>query len=99
MKSKDIGALLDSCSWDDIGNSFCRLVSKTHCCRLNRLKCGLTLTQYLIMHVSIINHIRCFNSDLSASLKVKCDCLTGLPIYGFPLMFNSNGLTQLLYEI
>ncbi len=31
--------------------------------------------------------------------RVKCDGVTGLPIYGFLLMFNSNGLTQLLYEI
>ncbi len=32
---------------------FCRLVSKTHCCKLNQLKSGLTLTQYLTMDVSI----------------------------------------------
>ena len=28
--------------------------------------------------------------DLSRSLKVKCDSVTGLPIYGFILIFNSN---------
>ncbi len=28
--------------------------------------------------------------DLSRSLKVKCDSVIGLPIYGFLLMFNSN---------
>ena len=28
--------------------------------------------------------------DLSRSLKVKCDGVIGLPIYGFLLMFNSN---------
>ncbi len=32
---------------------FCRLVSKTHGCRLNQLKSGLPLTQYLTMHASI----------------------------------------------
>ncbi len=30
------------------------------------------------------------NFDLSMSLKVKCDCAIGLPIYGFQLMVNSN---------
>ncbi len=29
-------------------------------------------------------------SDLSRSLKVKCEGGIGLPIYGFLLMFNSN---------
>ncbi len=51
------------------------------------------------MHVSILDHIRHLNFDLSGSLKVKCDSVTELPIYGFLFMFNSNGLTQLLYEI
>ncbi len=51
------------------------------------------------MHVSILDHIQHLNFDLSGSLKVKCDSVTGLPTYGFLLMFNSNGLTQLLYEI
>ncbi len=71
-RSKDLGALLDSCSWDDIGN-FLQTVSKTHCCRLNQVKSGLTLTKYLI-HVSILDHIRHLNFDLSGSLKVKCEC-------------------------
>ncbi len=30
------------------------------------------------------------NFDLSRTLKVKCDCVFGLPIYGSLLMFNSN---------
>ncbi len=77
---------------------FCRL-SKTQCFRLNQLKPRLTLTQYLTMHVSVLDHIRHLNFHLSGSLKVKCDSVTGLPIYGFLLVFNSNGLTQLLYEI
>ncbi len=55
---------------------FCRLVSKTHCCKLNQLKSGLTLTQYLTMNVSILDHIRHLNFDLSGSLKVKCDSVT-----------------------
>ncbi len=58
--------------------------------RLNQLKSGLTLTQYLTMHVSILDHIRHLNFDLLRSLKVKCDSVSGLPIYGFILMFNSN---------
>ncbi len=36
-RSMDLGALLDGCSWYDIGN-FCRLV--------NQLNLGLTVTQY-----------------------------------------------------
>ncbi len=67
-RSKDLGALLDSCSWDDIGNFL-----QTRCCRLNQLKSGLTLPQYLTMHVSILDHIRHLNFDLSGSLKVKCE--------------------------
>ncbi len=51
------------------------------------------------MHVSILDHIRHLNFDLLDSLKVKFDSVTALPIYGFLFMFNSNGLTQLLYEI
>ncbi len=78
---------------------FCRLVSKTHCFRLNQLKSGLTFKQYLTMHVSILEHIRHLNFDLSGSLKVKYYSVTGLSIYGFLSMFNSNGLTLLLYEI
>ena len=50
---------------------FCRLVSKTHCGRLNQLKPGLT--QYLTMHGPILDQIRYLNFDLSGSLKVKCD--------------------------
>ncbi len=79
---------------------FCRLLSKTHCCRLNQLKSGLTLTQYLTMHVSILDHIRYLNFDLLRSLKVKCDGLTGLPIYGFLLCVTvTYGLIQLPYDI
>ncbi len=41
------------------------------------------------MHVSILDHIRPLNFHLSGSLKVKCESVTRLPIYGFLLMFNS----------
>ncbi len=51
------------------------------------------------MHVSILDHIQDLNLHLSGSFKVECDSVTGLAIYGFLLMFNSNDLTQLLYEI
>ncbi len=69
----DLGALLDSCSWYDIGN-FLQTCIKTHCCRLNQLKnLQLTLIQYVTMHVAILDHIRHLNCDLSRSLKVKCD--------------------------
>ncbi len=84
-RSKDLGTLLGSCSWADIDN-FLQTCIKTHSCRLNQLRSGLTLRQYLTMHVSISDHIRHLNFDLSMSLKVKCD---SVPIYGF-LMFNSN---------
>ncbi len=67
---------------------FCRLVSKTHCCRLNQLKCGLTLTPSLTRHTSVLDHIRHLNFDLSGSFKVTCEC-HWTPIYGFLLMFNS----------
>ncbi len=80
---------------------FCRLISKTHLCRLNQLKSGLTLTQYLTIHVSILDHIQHLNFDLSGSLKHARSNVsaTGLPIYGFLLMFSINGLTHRLYEI
>ena len=52
----------------------CRLASKTHCCRLNQLNPELTLTQYLTMHISILDHIRHLNFNLSGSLKVKYEC-------------------------
>ena len=58
---------------------FCRFVSKTHCCRLNQLKSGLTLTKYIT--VSILDQIRHLNFDFSGSLKVKCDSVTGLHIW------------------
>ena len=70
---------------------FCRLVSKTNCCRLNELKSrGLTLTQYLTMHVSILDDFRHLSFKLSRPSKVKCDGGIGLPIYDLLLMFNSN---------
>ena len=38
--------------------------------------------------------------DLSRSLKVKCESAIGFPIYGFPLMFNSNiGLGDLEFKV
>ena len=42
------------------------------------------------MHVSIVDQIRHLNSNLSMSLKVKCDGCFGLPIFEFLLVFNSN---------
>ena len=42
------------------------------------------------MHVSNLDHIRHLNFDRSRSLRVECDSVTGLPIYGFLLKFNSN---------
>ncbi len=35
--------------------------------------------------------------DLSRSLNVKCFNVIGLPIYGFPLLFNSNTLPILAH--
>ncbi len=81
------------CLTDAVGMTlaiFCRLVSKTHCCRLNQLKSGLTLKQHPTMHVSILDYIPHLNFDLSGSLKVKYDSVTGLSIYAFLLTFNSN---------
>ncbi len=42
------------------------------------------------MHALILDHIQHVNFDLSGSRKVKFDSVTGLPIYGFLLMCNSN---------
>ncbi len=68
---------------------FCRLVSKTLLCRLNQLKSGFTLRQYLTIHVSILDHIRHLNFDLSGSFKSN-ESATGFPIYGFLLTIFSN---------
>ncbi len=75
-RSKDLGALLDSCSWDDIGNF------QQTCIKNSRLQTksieiwvnSHTVHMYLTMHVSILDHIRHLNFDLSGSLKVKCEC-------------------------
>ena len=89
-RSKDLGALLDTCAVRMTLATFCRLVSKTYCCRLSQLKSiGLTLTRYLTMHVSILDHFLHLSLELSRSLKVKCDGGIGLLIY-FLLVFNSN---------
>ncbi len=96
-RSKDLGALLDSCSWDDIGN-FLQTCIKNSLVQTKSIEIWVTLTKYLTIHVSILDHIQHLNFDLSGSLKSNVSA-TGLPIYGFPLMFNSNGLTLLLYEI
>ena len=72
---------------------FCRLVSKTHCCRLKQFKSWVnSYTEYLTMHVSILDHFQQLNLAFQRSLKVKCDGGTGLPIgvYDFLLVFNSN---------
>ena len=80
---------------------FCRHVSKTHCCRLNRLKSWVNC--HTVPHYARINlhHFRHFNLDLSRSLKVTCDGGIRLPIYDFLLVFNivTYGLTQLLISL
>ncbi len=58
------------------------LLDTCSCCDKLQFSClilmyGLTLLYYL-------------HFDLSRSLKVKCDSVFGLPIYAFPLIFNSN---------
>ena len=47
------------------------LYQKTHCRRLNQVKTRLTVTQYLTLHVSILDHFRHLNFHLSRSHKVK----------------------------
>ena len=37
-----------------------------------------------------LRNLNDFHSDLSRSLKIKCDCVFGLPIYAFLLIFNCN---------
>ncbi len=90
-RSKDLGALLDGCSWDDIGN-FLQTCIKNSLLQTKSIEIWVnshTVTHYMHVHVSILDHIQHLNFDLSGSLKVKCDSVTGLPVYGFLLMFNS----------
>ena len=44
----------------------------------------------LIYEIKKLQNLSDLDFDLSRSLKVKSDSGTGLPIYGFLLMFNSN---------
>ncbi len=81
----DLGALLHSCRWCDIGNF---LVSKTQCCRLNQFE--IWVNSHTVPHYAMSDHIRQLNFDLSRSLNVKYDGGFGLPIYKFLLVFNSN---------
>ena len=38
----------------------------------------------------MLHNLRDLDFDLSKLLKVKCDRVMGLSIYGFPLLLNSN---------
>ncbi len=72
-RSKDLGALLDSCSWDDIGN-FQQTCIKNSRLQIKSIEIWVnshTVHMYLTMHVSILDNIRHLNFDLSGSLKVK----------------------------
>ncbi len=40
------------------------------------------------MHVSILDHVEHFKFVLSRSLKVKCDNVIGLPIFGFVVVYS-----------
>ncbi len=92
------GALLNSCSRDGIGN-FLQTCLKKSLLQTKSIEIWVyTLTQYLTMHVSSLDHILHLKFDLSGSLKVKGDSVPGFHT-GFLLMFNSYGLNQLLYEI
>ena len=70
-RSMDLGALLDNCSWYDNGN-FLQTCIKNTLLQTKSIEI-LTLTQYLTMRVSILDHFQHLNFDLSSSVKVKCD--------------------------
>ncbi len=55
---------------------FCRVCIKNSLLQTKSIEIWvyITLTQYLTMHVSILDHIRHLNLDLSGSLNVKCEC-------------------------
>ena len=57
-RSMNLDTLLDnSLVWQV--ELFCRLVSKTHCCRLKQfIFWATTLTQYLTMHVSVLDRFQ-----------------------------------------
>ena len=82
----DLGDLLGSCSKYDI---FCILGSKSHGSRLNQLKSTVNShTEYLTIHVSILDHFRHLNFDLSKSSRLKYD--GSIELYDILLFFNSN---------
>ncbi len=77
----DLGTLLDSCGWHGICN-FLQTGIKTHCWRLNQLKSGSQSTsQYLTIHVSILDHFQQLNFDLLGSFNVKSNGGIGLTGY------------------
>ncbi len=79
---------------------FCRLVSKTHCCRLNHLNLGFTLTQYLTMHVSILDHIRHLNLTFQGHPRSNVMMVLDTPyMISCWCLIATYGLTQLLHEI
>ncbi len=65
-RSKDLGMLLDSCSEMTLA-IFCRLRIKNSLMQTKSIEIwvNFTLTQYHTMHVSILDHIRHLNFDLS----------------------------------
>ncbi len=84
----DVGALLDSCSWYDIGNILQPCIKNS----LLQTKLKARVNSHTAPHYACINsdHIQHLNFDLSRSLKVKCDGGFGISIYDLLLLFNSN---------
>ena len=80
--SKDLGALLDSCNWDYIGN-FLQICIKNSLLQTKSIE--IWINSHAVPHYVciILDHIRHINFDRSGSLKVKCDSATGLSTYGF----------------
>ncbi len=73
----DLGTLLGTCNWcDKSGNFLQTYFIVTY---------GLAPLQDIMLR-----NMSDLEFDLSRSLKVICNDVTELPIYAFPLMFNSN---------
>ncbi len=72
-----------------VWQTFCKLVSKTHCCRLKQLKSRVH-SHTVLHHAYILDHFQYLNFDLSRLLKLKCVGGIGFPIYDFLWVFNSN---------
>ncbi len=77
----DHGELLDNCSWYDKWQ-FSADISNISLLQIKAIEnLGSTVTQYLTMHVSILDQFEYFNINISRSRKVKYDSVIVLSIH------------------